>query len=75
MNNKVLIVGSFPLKNSNVYGGIAKSCKILINSALALNLVNSNKTLDECYEESKENIFNGNALKKLIQLREITNKN
>lgn len=48
---------------------------ILINSALALNLVNSNKTLDECFEESKENIFNGNALKKLIQLREITNKN
>ncbi len=48
---------------------------ILINSALALPLVNSNKTLDECYEESKGNIFNGNALKKLIQLREITNKN
>ncbi|MEC7837959.1 MAG: anthranilate phosphoribosyltransferase [Chloroflexota bacterium] len=48
---------------------------ILINSAMAINLVDSNKTLDECYEESKENIFNGNALNKLNQLREITNKN
>lgn len=32
INNKLLIVGSFPLKNSNIFGGIAKSCEILINS-------------------------------------------
>ena len=32
INNKLLIVGSFPCENSNIYGGIAKSCKILINS-------------------------------------------
>jgi anthranilate phosphoribosyltransferase len=47
---------------------------ILINSALALSLTNENKSNEECVEEAKENIFNGNALKKLIQLREITNK-
>jgi len=48
---------------------------VLINSAMAINLVDANKTLDDCYEESKENIFNGNALNKLNQLIEISNKN
>ncbi len=32
MNNKLLIVGSFPDDRSNIFGGIAKSCRILINS-------------------------------------------
>ena len=32
MNNKLLIVGSFPDDRSNIFGGIAKSCKVLINS-------------------------------------------
>ena len=32
MNSKLLIIGSFPDENSNIIGGIAKSCKVLINS-------------------------------------------
>ncbi len=32
MNNKLLIVGSFPGEKRNIYGGISKSCKILIES-------------------------------------------
>ena len=48
---------------------------ILINSAIGLRLADKNKSFEDCIEEAKENIFNGNALKKLIQLREITNKN
>ena len=48
---------------------------ILINTSIALRLADEKKSNEECFEEAKENIFNGNALKKLIQLREITNKN
>ena len=31
-NYKLLIVGSFPKKGSKIYGGIARSCEILIKS-------------------------------------------
>ena len=30
--SRILIIGSFPKKNQKIYGGINKSCKILINS-------------------------------------------
>ena len=47
---------------------------ILVNSAMALHLVDAKKSYEDCFNEAKENIFNGNALNKLNQLREITNK-
>ena len=48
---------------------------ILINSAMGLRLADKNKSFEDCIEEAKENIFNGNALKKLSQLKEITKTN
>lgn len=69
------IIDCFSMKENEV--NLEKTSilnSILINSALALSLTNENKSNEECLEEAKENIFNGNALKKLIQLREITNK-
>ncbi len=47
---------------------------ISINSAMAINLANEEKSFDECIQIAKENIFNGNALKKLKQLKDFTNK-
>ena len=32
LKNKILIVGSFPEKNKDIFGGIAQSCKILLKS-------------------------------------------
>ncbi len=32
---KVLIVGAFPSKENKIFGGIATSCKILINSSFS----------------------------------------
>ena len=32
MNNKLLIVGSFPTKENKIFGGISKSCEILLNN-------------------------------------------
>lgn len=32
---KLLIVGAFPLKNKLIYGGILKSCKIILNSPIS----------------------------------------
>ena len=32
MNDKLLIIGAFPPKNKKVYGGVLKSCQILMNS-------------------------------------------
>ena len=32
MNNKLLIVGSFPTIENKIFGGISKSCEILLNN-------------------------------------------
>ena len=34
--DKLLIVGAFPPANKKIYGGIHKSCKILLNSSLSV---------------------------------------
>ena len=47
---------------------------ISINAAMALHLAEENKSIDECFQIAKENIFNGNALKKLDQLKDFTNR-
>ena len=35
--DKLLIVGAFPTKNKQIYGGILKSCRIILDSPLAEN--------------------------------------
>tara|TARA_B100001250_G_scaffold164883_1_gene141852 strand:- start:25605 stop:26624 length:1020 start_codon:yes stop_codon:yes gene_type:complete len=69
------IIDCFNMKNEET--DIEKKSilnSILINSAMALHLVDAKKSYEDCLNEAKENIFNGNALNKLNQLREITNK-
>lgn len=69
------IIDCFNMKNEET--DIEKKSilnSILINSAMALHLVDAKKSYEDCFNEAKENIFNGNALNKLNQLREITNK-
>ena len=34
MNSKLLIIGAFPPKNKKIYGGVLKSCQILMDSVL-----------------------------------------
>jgi len=69
------IIDCFNMKNEET--DIEKKSilnSILVNSAMALHLVDAKKSYEDCFNEAKENIFNGNALNKLTQLREITNK-
>ncbi len=69
------IIDCFNMKNEET--DIEKKSilnSILVNSAMALHLVDAKKSYEDCFNEAKENIFNGNALNKLNQLREITNK-
>ena len=69
------IIDCFNMKNEET--DIEKKSilnSILVNSAMALHLVDAKKSYEDCFNEAKENIFNGNALSKLNQLREITNK-
>ena len=34
MNKKLLIVGSFPSKKRQIFGGVNRSCQILLNSSI-----------------------------------------
>ncbi len=47
---------------------------ILINSALAISLYKPNSNIDSCYEIAKENLLSGNAMKKLEELINFSNK-
>ena len=47
---------------------------ILINSALAISLYKPNSDIDSCYETAKENLLSGNAMKKLEELINFSNK-
>ena len=47
---------------------------ILINSALAISLYKPNSNIDSCYEIAKENLLSGNAMKKLEELVNFSNK-
>ena len=72
MKKKIFYWGPFTDKGIGTKKAILNS--ISINAAMALHLAEENKSIDECIQIAKENIFNGNALKKLNQLKDFTNR-
>ena len=66
MRNKLLIIGAFPSRNTKVYGGVLKSCQILMDSVLTerFNII----TLDSTQKSNPAPHFSVRAFYSFVRI-------